>query len=959
MTLKSPGVEVKVYDNSDFASAFASTAFGMLVKSNKGPLDVTPVTSSEQFIKLYGQPDIDVSESHFHAVKLLENGGRLLYCKRVQNSSNYAGCIFYQDRKVNPTKISSVDFPYGTTGSYETDGFKVILLNLNESLVEQNTISLEMTDSSQKQLTVTQSYVDSCRDTLLSFADKIKQEIKNTYNTDVGTYISTSDEGVNQLEIYTYRCDEVTRKPDVLKCRVLQFAAFTAVSLTLTVFDGSENKTFTLTSMSNVLIQLLQDYKNQIEQNYSNLLTAEIDSSTNTIIFTAVSKAPGIFVNHEVSAMTAEFTEEIDDTKIGFSFNVPQLSEAVEVYASYASVEDVLLDLSTQLTENYGKYVSTLLNTDERTISLIARIPQEDYITNIKITGLDGDLVQEQKGIGDNSHKQVIIVAPVSSNVSYISYTKTDAAGTVSQQEIVQDTELFNVFAENPGSWGNEIGVSISVDSNDIGTKEIYGLTFHNLIAGVQLQGAFSIVQLDEDDVEISKTKKTFTLTPIQYKTSDKQFLTDIQTEFTRFIQDNFGIYEGISLDFVNNKMTIQSPKSGWVFNFNDLFIYDPTGQVTPSIDIQKEMNNVCGKGTFSLNIFSNNDLTSVLESYNGSLYEILDSSNNQLNISELVNTSNPSTYIRVKQFDTSMDSGLEVIESTKIKLLTGGSNGNAVTAGDYNIAMQDFNSEDYDIFQLIDDGFNDITVKQNLASLADTIDAVAILSFPKNKVSTMSQMIDYRNNGLGINNCSAAIFGPSLKVYDNYTGKQIEVTVGGWVADRMAYTEENYGRHQAAAGQRGALTGLLGLNKNYKKSEYDELYPNQINLIRNVNSAYQIDGIKTLQRKETALQNIPAVLMKNTIKKNAKKILQGFVFELNLPDTRNRVWNACNDYMNNLKVNSMIAAYRIVCDDTNNSNADLDAGRLNVLMQFVPVGIIEYITVTLTIEKNGTISTN
>lgn len=109
--MNTPGIELKIIDNSDFVSDLGTTtSFGMLINSNKGPINFTPVSSQNQFIKLYGEPDVDVSESHFHALKVLSTNKNLLYCKRVQNGANYAGCIFYQIKKNNPTSIEVVDF---------------------------------------------------------------------------------------------------------------------------------------------------------------------------------------------------------------------------------------------------------------------------------------------------------------------------------------------------------------------------------------------------------------------------------------------------------------------------------------------------------------------------------------------------------------------------------------------------------------------------------------------------------------------------------------------------------------------------------------------------------------------------------------------------------------------------------------------------------------------------------
>lgn len=59
--------------------------------------------------------------------------------------------------------------------------------------------------------------------------------------------------------------------------------------------------------------------------------------------------------------------------------------------------------------------------------------------------------------------------------------------------------------------------------------------------------------------------------------------------------------------------------------------------------------------------------------------------------------------------------------------------------------------------------------------------------------------MKHYRNNILGINSCYGAILGPIIQTLDN-KGIQIELTTGGFFAERIAYIEANYGRHYSAA---------------------------------------------------------------------------------------------------------------------------------------------------------------
>lgn len=81
--------------------------------------------------------------------------------------------------------------------------------------------------------------------------------------------------------------------------------------------------------------------------------------------------------------------------------------------------------------------------------------------------------------------------------------------------------------------------------------------------------------------------------------------------------------------------------------------------------------------------------------------------------------------------------------------------------------------------------------------------------------------------------------------------------------------------------------------------------------------------------------------------------MLQGFIYELNTIDTRDRVVAVLNVYMSHLNSNNVISSYSVICDKTNNTPANIDAGKLKIRVGFVPTGIIEFIEVSLVIEKN------
>lgn len=97
------------------------------------------------------------------------------------------------------------------------------------------------------------------------------------------------------------------------------------------------------------------------------------------------------------------------------------------------------------------------------------------------------------------------------------------------------------------------------------------------------------------------------------------------------------------------------------MFDLKNLQVLEVPG-AKPELKITKEISNISGKKTFTLNVVEKTDLSNILESFKGSLYNITDNSNNSINISKIVNNINKSDYIRIKQFTKDQNSGLEVL---------------------------------------------------------------------------------------------------------------------------------------------------------------------------------------------------------------------------------------------------------------------------------------------------------
>ena len=80
------------------------------------------------------------------------------------------------------------------------------------------------------------------------------------------------------------------------------------------------------------------------------------------------------------------------------------------------------------------------------------------------------------------------------------------------------------------------------------------------------------------------------------------------------------------------------------------------------------------------------------------------------------------------------------------------------------------------------------------------------------------------------------------------------------------------------------------------------------------------------------------------------------FLFEPNDQITRDEIKNAVNSLMIDLVAKRGIYDYLVVCDDTNNTPARIDANELYVDIAIEPVKAVEFIYIPVRIQNTGTI---
>lgn len=270
-------------------------------------------------------------------------------------------------------------------------------------------------------------------------------------------------------------------------------------------------------------------------------------------------------------------------------------------------------------------------------------------------------------------------------------------------------------------------------------------------------------------------------------------------------------------------------------------------------------------------------------------------------------------------------------------------------------------NPEVYDITLLLAPGFSSGSViGQALQMCEGRGDCLFVLDPPFGL--RPQQVVDWHNGmlfsdlGQAINSSYGALYFPWLKIYDQYNGDELFIPPSGHVSSVFARTASVGEQWFAPAGlRRGRLLTPIDVEVNLTQGERDLLYGfrNAVNPIVNFpQDGITIWGQRTLQRTQSALDRVNVRMLLIYIKKNATVFLRDFIFEPNDAITRSQVVSASNSFLADIQARRGLSAYKVVCDESNNTPERIDRNELWVSYFLKPVRAVEFIVLNLVVLR-------
>ena len=217
-----------------------------------------------------------------------------------------------------------------------------------------------------------------------------------------------------------------------------------------------------------------------------------------------------------------------------------------------------------------------------------------------------------------------------------------------------------------------------------------------------------------------------------------------------------------------------------------------------------------------------------------------------------------------------------------------------------------------------------------------------------------------HRSTPLQSNYCCT--YWPWLKVYNAIESKYQYVMPSIIMAAQFCKVDNSYAPWYAPAGQtNGYCSTALDLEVNSKDKRYpnktdrDNLYldQNRINpFLKLRNGEILAYGEKTCQRKNSTLTKIHTRRMLIALKKDLNSVIKSYIFQPTMSENINKIKSNVTTIMEEYKAGGAIDSY--VVDTSMNTTETLQQDILYIAISCVPVGCIEQVEITFTLNKSA-----
>jgi phage tail sheath protein FI len=204
-------------------------------------------------------------------------------------------------------------------------------------------------------------------------------------------------------------------------------------------------------------------------------------------------------------------------------------------------------------------------------------------------------------------------------------------------------------------------------------------------------------------------------------------------------------------------------------------------------------------------------------------------------------------------------------------------------------------------------------------------------------------------------NNYAGAYF-PDVFVDDTSNKRRVKMPSSVAALGALAFNDRvTYPWFAPAGFNRAALDFVTNVTVRLNSTDRDRLYESRINPIAVFpRLGFVIWGQKTMQVNKSALDRVNVRRLLLEVKRIVIGTAKNLVFEQNTPEVRNKFVSDSTLQLGLIQAQAGIENFRVVMNETNNTQEDIDLNRLNGKIVVQPTRTIEYIAIDFIITNAG-----
>ena len=206
------------------------------------------------------------------------------------------------------------------------------------------------------------------------------------------------------------------------------------------------------------------------------------------------------------------------------------------------------------------------------------------------------------------------------------------------------------------------------------------------------------------------------------------------------------------------------------------------------------------------------------------------------------------------------------------------------------------------------------------------------------------------------IDNNSTAVYFPNFVMEDTVNNRRVTVPASVAGVSAFAFNDKvAYPWFIPAGFNRNALGFVVLPVTKINQADKNKLNDTRINpIVKFPGQGYVLFSQKTLQQGKTSLESINVKRMMIEVKRAISELGNKILFEQNTSSLRSQFIKDASTILSTIQIQKGIELFKVICDDTNNTQQDIESNKLNAQVKILPTLGTEYITMDFVITNTG-----